>query len=279
MFQTFCKTSLAILVCLMAGLVHAQVDSTNAEAFLRKSGLWRQLGSVHLQVKAGFREALVQRGDKSSEAETLRMMKIIDAAYEGERLRKVAVRSLSKSADAQHSSAIFAWYDSALGLAITSLEELASAEVRAPSLVEAEGAKAFEESSPARKELLAQLIRVTRSPEAIAMMSINTTLAILQGVAQASPNTPMPALPSLRYELEKQKPNLQRVLATSLLSTFAGIYQQLSDAQLSAYLSFLAGKPGQHATAVGLRALEDAMIDAAGVFGHGLVGAAERSNT
>jgi hypothetical protein len=191
----------------------------------------------------------------------------------------VALRSLSKTSNAQHSSAIFAWYDSAPGLAITKLEELASAEVRAPSLVEAEGAKAFEESSPARKELLAQLIRVTRSPEAIAMMSINTTLAILQGLAQASPNTPMPALPSLRYELEKQKPSLQRMLATTLLSTFAGIYQQLSDAQLSAYLAFLGGAPGQHSTAVGLRALEDAMIDAAGVFGHGLVGAAERSNT
>jgi hypothetical protein len=75
MFQTFRKTLFAFLVCLMAGLVHAQVDSANAEAFLRKSGLWRQLGSVHLQVKAGFREALVQRGDKSSEAEILRMMK------------------------------------------------------------------------------------------------------------------------------------------------------------------------------------------------------------
>lgn len=268
------------MACLVsAGVARAEVDLVSAEALLKKSGLWRQLGSIHLQVKAGFREALIQRGDKPSEAEVLRQMAILDTAYEEGRLRKAALRSLAKIADPRYSFEIFTWYDSATGSAITKLEELAVGENRPPKVVEAEGAKAFEGASPLRKELIAKLIVVTRSSEAIAMMSINTTLAILQGVAQASPNTSMPALPSLRYELEKQKPNLQKMLAESLKTAFAGIYQSLSDEQLAAYVMFLGSPAGQHSTATGLRAFEDAMIDAATVFGQGLVGTLERSNT
>lgn len=279
MFKKFWTTCLVLFCLLAGGAAHAEVDLASAESLLKKSGLWRQLGSIHLQVKAGFREALVQRREKPSEAEVLRMMKILDAAYDGDRLRKTALKSTGKTGDAKHLAEIYAWYDSASGLAITKLEESASAEVRAPKVVEAEGIAALQQASPLRKDLISKLIVVTRSPEAIAMMSINTTLAILQGVAQASPNTAMPALPSMRYELEKQKPSIQRMLAASLQGTFAGIYQTLTDEQLGAYVAFLETTAGQHSTATGLRAFEDAMIDAANVFGQGLIGALERSNT
>jgi hypothetical protein len=279
MFKKLLSVIFALTTLLAAGATQAQVEPASAESFLKKSGLWRQLGTIHLQVKVGFREALGQRGEKPKEAETVRMLNILDAAYEGGRLRKTALKSLTKTADPKYSPEVFAWYDSATGVAITRLEELASEDTRAPNVVEAEGTKALQQASAQRKDLIAKLIVVTRSPEAIAMMSINTTLAILQGVAQASPNSAMPALPSMRYELEKQKPSIQRMVAATLLGTFAMTYQALSDEQLGAYLSFLETLAGQHATAIGLRAFEDAMIDAANVFGQGLVGTLERSNT
>jgi hypothetical protein len=279
MLKKLIPVLLAFATLFVASASQAQVEPAVAEALLKKSGLWRQLGSIHLQVKAGFREALVQRGEKPSEAQTLRLMGSLDAAYEAGRLRQTAMKSLVKTADPKFSTEIFAWYDSPTGQIITKLEEKTADETREPKVVEAEDAKVLQQATSKRKDLLAKLIVVTRSPEAIAMMSINTTLAILQGVAQASPNTPMPSISGLRHQLEKQKSSIQKLLAASLLATFASAYQSLSDEQLQAYMSFLEAPAGQHATVISLRAFEEAMIDGGNLFGQGLIGSLERTNT
>ena len=89
----------------------------------------------------------------------------------------------------------------------------------------------------------------------------------------------MPSISGLRHQLEKQKSGIQKLVAASLLGTFASAYQSLSDEQLRAYLSFLESPAGQHATAIGLRAFEEAMIDGGNLFGQGLIGTLERTNT
>jgi hypothetical protein len=279
MLAPIARAFLLLLLLAMTSLSFAQTDPATAEALMRKTGLWRQMGSIHLQIKAGFREALLQRAEKPGQAETERMLRAIDAAYEDDRLRKAALKELSQAANPGLLSAVFAWYDSATGTAITKLEETSSEDGRPPSVIEAEGQRAFSEASPERKKIIETLVQVTGATEAMASMSINTTLAILQGVSQASPGTAMPALPSLRRELEKQKPLIEKSLSRTFLGAFAVAYRSLNDADLQAYASFLGSDSGRHITAISLRGFEAAMIDAARVFGQGIVGAAEKSNT
>jgi len=257
----------------------AETDAGTAEALMRESGLWQQLNGVAPQVRAGLANALEQQG-KESDADALEHLSgAVDAAYAPARLRTIAQAVIAKGINPKHVPFLRAWYRSPTGIAITKQEEAASNDPRDPTTIVQEGAALLTKLPESRRTLLNKIVKITRSAEATTNITINTAIAIQLGLASASPGTPLPSPQELRTILEAQRPQMQGAFATMSLAMFATMYASLPDSALSKYVAFLSSTAGKHFTELGLRALDTALIDAAGELGRGIPAARTKVST
>lgn len=257
----------------------AETNAATAEALMRESGLWQQLNGVAPQVRAGLANALAQRGKESGSDEMAHLAGAVDAAYAPERLRTIAQAVIAKGTNPKHVPSLHAWYRSPTGIAITRQEEAASNDQRDPTTIVQEGAALLAKLPESRRALLARIVKITRSAEATTNITINTAIAIQLGLASASPGTPLPSPQELRTVLEAQRPQMQEAFTSMSLAMFATMYAPLSDSALSRYVAFLSSTAGKHFTELGLRALDTALIDAAGELGRGIPAARAKVST
>jgi hypothetical protein len=256
----------------------AQTDAATAQRLMRESGLWKQLEGVGPQAQSGIKATLSERRPPVGDAETERIVGIAGDAFAAARLRAVAQATLAKRTKATHVAALLAWFGSPSGRAVTKLEEDAAFDDRGAEAPAQD--RALLESLPAsRRALLKQLGDVTRSGEALANMTINTTLAVQLGALSATPNAPGPSPAELRKYLEAQRPRMVEALGQLAVAGYARMYASAPDADLARYIAFLRSPAGAHFTDVALRAVDAALVDAAGTLGRNLVEAKGRART
>lgn len=268
------------LICLVGTTgVFAQTDPATAEALMRRSGLWQQMASVAGQVRAGFLQAVSQSGATPSPSEVDRFAAAIDASYSVDRLRATAKNSIQQHLGAEHVTAISEWYESPVGKAATRLEELASLDQTDLQMVLRQGAVLLSSMPSDRRATLEELAVVTRSAEALAQLTIDTTLAAQRGAISMSPATPGPSAFELKTALEAQRPQMLKTFTALTLASFAKAYETLSTFQLRQYVEFLSSEAGRHFTGVGLRAFSESLVEASVEFGRRLPGTSDKSNT
>lgn len=271
---------LLVLFCgfMAAAPATAQIDAATAEALMRKSGLWLQLEGIAQQVRSGTLAGLARAESPPSATELERVTTAVEAAYAADRLRAVALATLTSGVDARQVTALRRWFDSAPGRAITQLEEASSADDSDPQVLMQQGSALLEAMPAERRALLVELVQVSRTAEVVTELTINTTLAAMRGLASVQPDAPADAIEQLGAALDAQRPQMLQGFTVLSTAAFAKTYRGLSTADLARYLEFQKSAAGQHFNTVGARALEAAMVDASTEYGRRLPATRDGAN-
>jgi uncharacterized protein YukE len=249
------------------------VNEASVEKLMRASGMWAQLGAMVPQVQSSMATALDQGENKPSPTERERMMQVVASAYAPERLRSEALRSLVKQLQPVHMPALGAWYDGSSGKAFTGAEERLAADQRPYEQVVQDASNSLQKATPARRELLQNMVLVTQVAQSMAVLTINTALAVAEGSARAlaSPEA-IAGAQALRQQLQDQRQQLEQNFAGLAMALFARTYETFPDAEVQKYLQFLRSPAGQHFSGVSISAMESALVDAAQTMGQALPG-------
>ena len=268
LFKGALVTALLALSCVAL----AQVSKEVAEELLRKCGMWEQLGEVSGQATAGLDDALAKGKSKVSEDERARVRKIFAHAYEPPRLRAAALASLQSHMDAKQLAEVRAWYDSPIGKHITALEEAQSAAPTNPEQRVKQGIEVYAHSPDSRQALLKRILEVTRAAEAMTQMLISTTVGVRRGILSVDPTSVGPSPTDLSAVLDGKRDAIEQKYKGVMLASFASAYESLGDEDLKRYVDFLASESGAGFTAASIRAMQDALAEAAEELGRGLEG-------
>lgn len=251
--------------CLVLMTLHAvaaaEVPVATAEALMRKSGIWSQLGDVAAQVKAGLAQSS-QDGSLPRE-EIQRLERIADDAFAASRLRDSVLQALSREVTAAQSADALLWYDSPAGKQITAMEEAFSSSFDDLNRVMADGNKALAKASAKRQSLLSQTVKASRAAEAMASMEINITVGVMQGLANAMPGPGKRSTADLRKGLEANRPQMVAANRGVALTMSALTYLPANDKVLEQYVRFLSSKSGTELSASMMDALDQSLSKAA----------------
>jgi hypothetical protein len=258
---------------------HAETDAASAESLMRRSGLWEQLAGIGPQARAGVLASVGQSDATPSDAELERLARAADIAFGADRLRDAARGTIERGLDGQHLPALLRWYGSAVGTAMTKLEEASSADTRDPAAMMQAGSVLLQRMPEERRLLLAEMVQATRAPEAMVQLVIGTGLAAYRGAASVMPGKPAMSLAELRALLESQRPQMLRTYAALALAGMALTYEGAEAGALGAYLDFLRSDAGRHFSDLGNAAIDAAMVEASAEFGRRLPGSRDQANT
>lgn len=256
----------------------AQDRNRTAEELLHKCGLWEQLAAIEPQVLAGMAQGAGDGLAQLSAPERARLEKVVKASYSAPRLRASATRIVAKGLSERHLSNLRSWYESPVGLAITRAEEQSASSQADPSEQLAQGMEVLSKSSPQRRALLNDLIRESKATEVTVETILNTSIAMLRGVAAANPDTPAPSPAEIKQMFEAGRPALLKRYAQLNAVSFARTYQSVSDADLGRYRAFMASPSGRHFNALVMQALNGALTEAGEGFGRNLASTKDSAN-
>lgn len=268
-----------LALCLAAGTLPARAEASiaDAEDLACKAGLCQQIDAMRQQMLDSIDE-LAASTTPLVDAEVMqRMRTVADHAYAAERLRKNLMHELAQRLDEKDVPALRHWFDSPAGRLIAKAEQSnADLDLGAPVK---QGSEILARSTPARRQLIADLMRESRTAEAMVDIIINTTLAVRSGIVIASPNRPHGDTRELRASLEGNRAAMIKSFSTVSLPIMASSYAEVSDADLGSYLSFMRSEAGARFNAVSLQAFERALMIAASEFGQAIPAPPKELNT
>ena len=275
-FQIF-VSSVCLVFFAIAG--HAETDVQTAEVLMRKSGLWQQLAGLAPQIRAGFLAAASQSKASLSPTESARVTKILDDAYSPDRLRAASLAVLAKELDPRRVPALDRWFAESLGQRITKLEEAASNDPSSPEEQILKGSNLLKSLPESRRAVIAELVKVTRSAELMADLTIETALAVGVGAASVSPGLPSISSKELRMAFEAQRPQMLVAFHAMTMGGFSLAYTTLSTDELKNYIRFLKSDAGSHFNASSSKAFGAALKAGATELGRRLPGTKDGANT
>ena len=270
---------LALLLVCLSPAVQAQWDAASAEALMRQSGLWKQLGSTASQMEAAFRSSLATAPKQPSEAEVGRLLQALATAHAPNRLQQTALNTLQRGGQPQHLPALTTWFSHPLAGKVTQLEADSAQHMLQPTEVMARGMVLLTGMSEARRELLDTLLRRTRAAKGLTQVTVAVTLAMQRGLASVLPGAPGLPEGQLRALLQAQRPQMLQAFTALALAGMALTYDTLSIGELSDYVDMVSSSAGQHLNDLGLQAYSDAMEAAALDFGRRIPATRDGSNS
>jgi hypothetical protein len=260
-----------VVVCTTPPASIAATDEATAEALMRDSGIWKELGSVSAQVHASLARALADGNQDRDAAILKRMEGAVDAAYAPQRLRTSALEVLASEANPMYLPAINKWFASETGTSIANIEDSAPAGKEERVQLTEKGAALLEQTLPSRRALLETILTASRAVEVTSKITINSTVAALRAVANANPDAPIPSEEKLLSELDAARPRIEAALSAEFLQVCASMYAEVPNDRLRDYGQFLDSPAGRHLSEVLAVAIDIALSDAAKRLGSDLV--------
>jgi hypothetical protein len=154
-----------------------------------------------------------------------------------------------------------------VGRRFTELEEATAVPGRDPNVAMQQGVALLKAASPERRALLSEFVVVTKAAETFAGLTINTAIAIQQGMAAAMPGGPKVSTQELRASLEAQRSRMLQAFEGIALASFASMYEPAGDGPMKEYVAFMRAPAGEHFTDLSMVAVERALLDAAAELG------------
>lgn len=260
LFRTL-LTCLTLLTTPLAAT--AETDIASAESLVRASGLWSQLADFAPQIQRGIFEGLAAARLQPKEVDLERLSRSIEHAYGADRFRSIVIKLVARDLSEQHVPTLQDWYASQTGLAMTALEEAASADPRDPGLLIQEGNGLLPKFSNNRRELIDRLITVSKGVESAVAITIDSAVAVQRGVSCALPNVPTPSANELRQQLGSQRAGMVQGFTAMYRAVYAKTYANVAEQDLANYVDFLHSEAGRHYADVVLNALGEAFGEAA----------------
>jgi hypothetical protein len=240
MIRSHRKWGLALALAVAQGAAQAGITTDAAQDLATKSGLWTQLDSLVPQVRAGM-AAGIQRGPgQASEQQKAKMLACAQSAFAAGSLRPPALDAIAGTLRPQDVAPLLAWYDSATGRRIATIEATSAQETPDPQERLRRGGEALAGASQARRASLQAILAETHSVDMMADTLIGMALAVQQGLASADPAASATPVSELRANLASRRPQLVAHYAEISLPAYAFTYLALSDDELRQYADHLA---------------------------------------
>jgi hypothetical protein len=259
------KSTLTIYATLIlfagASAALAEAPGRRTDELMQKSGLWKQVGQYHDQIKAGAEDSRAR--DKASgkpdpgDASFARLLAAVDQAFSPERMRRVVARELADHLSTQEEAQVLAWLSSDLGARFTRIEEK-SGESAQVKRIQQGAERYYRRVGPERRKMCERLVAALDAGESGATLMINMTAAVMYGLALSEPNVDEGAVTALRRKLESQRPQLVDMLGKQSLWTYAFVYQDVNDDDLESYVRFNETAAARHLNTLATKGITDA---------------------
>lgn len=258
--------ALALLLSAVAAVCAAE-EPVYAE-FMRKSGLWVQVGAMEASVRLGFDAAVAKFGPAAPAAlDTVR--RSIGEIYGAARMREAVRRQLASNLSSADLNEDLAWLATPFAQRVTAMEEAAASADKIVERARAADAK-FASLGIARRKLLERMIEASDAAEMHAQIFVNQLMAVSRAIAAASGQRETDAA-TMAPQLDLLRAQLKGSIAPRLLADLALIYDELSDAELEQYLAFIESPAGRRTARAVNAALAAVLSDAAEQLGQSLV--------
>jgi len=241
----------ALALAAAQGAAQAAIAPEAAQDLATKSGLWTQLDSLVPQVRAGMAAGIQRSPGQVSEAQQARMLACTQSAFTAETLRPPALDAIAGTLQPRDVAPLLAWYDSALGRRIATIEATSAQQTADPQERLRRGGEALSGASEARRASLQAILTETHSVDMMADTLIGMALAVQQGLASADPAAAGTPVSELRADLAARRPQVVAHYAQISLPAYAFTYLALSDDDLRQYADYL-GTPAAMAFSDGM---------------------------
>jgi hypothetical protein len=182
----------------------------------------------------------------------------MDDSFKADDMRKSAEKTIVGKLTEKDMKTVLVWLNSPVGEKITTME------------VEAGSPEAFAEMQKMAPALLANKERVARiktldqavkGTESGINMVLNTQMAMFTAFTAGLPAEQRPSKEQIKTLLEKNRPQLVKMIEQQTIISFLYTYRDLSDKELDAYIAFAQAPAGKKYNAVMLQAINDAIAD------------------
>ncbi len=262
-------TLTAIAMLHVSTPVLASAESDLARELFTRSGMERQLASVG----AGLAKQIAAQATAIPADDRDLLVALAAAAFDREAMQREGLAELRSRMDTSKAEAALRWLDGELGRRIIRADEGASSP---ESLAQMEAFARSLGSDPPSEERLALVQRLDEASGAseltagmMEMMTLSTGRAVQPAVRSAR------SAELLEEQLEAQLPLLRKAARNMTLIGMLFGYRGLSDADLTAYVSFLESPDGEWYVASTNGALAATMKAASQRFAIGLTGILE----
>jgi len=228
------------------------------DEILELSGARAQLAGLASQLGAGY---LLPRRHQLDARDAARVARIIEQHFAPERFYLAIHDELGRRVEREQLDAMAAWFRSPLGRRVTELEIAASKPEAAPAAVAFAARLKTSPAAPARLELLQRLDWVT----GLSTDTTDVVLVIFRSGARAAA-TAAAADRRIRTGVVERRVEEMRGemdMANMALTHMLYVYSPLTDAELKAYVDFLASPAGRVYNRISHAALLRAVRDAA----------------
>jgi hypothetical protein len=252
------------LLLLPVSLATAEAPSDKLETLMKASGLSEQLVQFEQLMLVQLRQGVGEPSFSGPVSD--RVEEAVSSAYAADRLQQRVLRHLEGGLSVDEIDRVLEWLGSPLGERITRLEEVASTPEAyreqneiGDFLVENVGEERLE-----RYERLEEAVEVSELTYSI---SVNTMLAVAQGVALVAPGVESPPVDELRESIESRKEEMIEGFRQASIRSFAYTYRELEVADLDRYIEFAESQIGRKYHSVVSAAYERALSEAGRDFG------------
>lgn len=205
------------------------------EELLNVSGVRKSFDQIPGKVLQGAQQSSARPRDPAVVAE---VEKIMQEAFSSERFHKRVQGTLIKDFDRKRVETLIAAFRAPL---VKKMVELEGANVEPQAVAEFARGLTKNPLPKERIDLVQRLDAVTRASEITTEIVVTTTRAMVAGATGGDAGQ----LAVFDKQFGAQRGKLAEVLRNAVLSTFAYIYRDVSDADLAEYLKFYEGEDGK----------------------------------
>jgi hypothetical protein len=218
-----------------------QAGPASVDEILELSGMRPQLPALARSLGAEY----LPRPGQLGERDGVRVAQIVARQFAPEPLFAAIRADFRRSVDRTQLEAMASWFRSPLGRKITALEIEASKPEAAPKIAAfAAGLKAAP-ATAVRLELVQRLDWLTGASEDTTDLALAIAGSIARATAAAAPAEQRARTGLVERRVEEMRGQIAPVIAENVLAQVLYVYAPLTDAELKAYLEFVASPAGR----------------------------------
>jgi len=236
------------------------------QTLMQKSGLKKQIEQMPRFLQAELDRQQVE-GNGLSREDFNRFSSLAISAFNAKTIHAAVQTYIKLNLPENDTRAVLEWLDSPLGKKITRLEEDAST-VEAYADMQAIGPKLLDENKDSpRMNKIDRLDNATGATESTINTVMNIQLAMITAMSAAMEADKRPSFEDVQDLVNKDKSQVQEAIKRMVQIQFLYAYRELTDYEIDRYTRFAESKSGQRYHYVSVRAIDEALVQAARKIG------------
>ena len=205
------------------------------------SGVRAQLPSLAGALGAEY----LPRPGQLDARDSARVARIVGQHFAADRMYAAIHHEFGRSVDREQLEAMAAWFRSPLGRRITALEVAAAKPEAAPEIAAFAASLKKSPATVARLELVQRLDWVTGTSDDTTALALAIAGSVTRAAAVATPAERRPRAGLVERRVEEMRGQLATAIGETVLTQMLYVYSPLTDAELKAYVEFLASPQGR----------------------------------